>query len=130
MNKINTKGFTLIELLVVIAIIGILSTIAMTSLSGARKKANDAAFKSAVSGALPGLTMCCDSGGTPTTADGAEICSIAMGAYYPASTKADVTAASCDATVGFNVAFTPPTGGNCTGSTSCTANGCTFAGCP
>jgi len=36
------KGFTLIELLVVIAIIGILSTVAMTSLSGARAKARDA----------------------------------------------------------------------------------------
>jgi len=35
------KGFTLIELLVVIAIIGILSTVAMTSLNGARKKARD-----------------------------------------------------------------------------------------
>lgn len=31
------KGFTLIELLVVIAIIGILSTVAMTSLNSARK---------------------------------------------------------------------------------------------
>lgn len=39
---IKTKnGFTLIELLVVIAIIGILSTIAMTSLNGARAKARD-----------------------------------------------------------------------------------------
>lgn len=40
------KGFTLIELLVVISIIGILSTIAMTSLNGARKKARDARRKS------------------------------------------------------------------------------------
>ena len=42
----NKKGFTLIELLVVIAIIGILSTLAVVSLSGARDKANDAKIKS------------------------------------------------------------------------------------
>ncbi|MFA6422057.1 MAG: type II secretion system protein [Candidatus Buchananbacteria bacterium] len=42
----NNKGFTLIELLVVIAIIGILSTLAVVSLSGARNKANDAKIKS------------------------------------------------------------------------------------
>ena len=40
------KGFTLIELLVVISIIGVLSTVAMTSLNGARKKARDAVRKS------------------------------------------------------------------------------------
>ncbi len=40
--KTNKKAFTLIELLVVIAIIGLLSTMAVVALSGARKKSRDA----------------------------------------------------------------------------------------
>jgi len=48
-KKQQKKGFTLIEVLVVIAIIGVLATLSVASLGGARKKANDAKRKSDLS---------------------------------------------------------------------------------
>ena len=56
-------GFTLIELLVVIAIIGVLASVVITSLTGAREKASRAATLATLKGVIPELTTCKDDQG-------------------------------------------------------------------
>ena len=137
MKMNNTKGFTLIELLVVIAIIGILSTIAMTSLNGARKKAADASFKASVSSLQAIGVMCCDVTGAHlqagTEADinlaaGVNVCSdTSVSGQYPKNSLGAVTVTT-DCTAGvFKLTAQKPTGfsGNLT-SGWCDETHCEF----
>jgi len=57
------KGFTLVELLVVIAIIGLLSSIVLVSLTGARKRARDANRQSVIRQINTAMEMCYDDAG-------------------------------------------------------------------
>ena len=67
----NSAGFTLIELLVVIAIIGILTSIGMVSLAGAREEANKAKAKRELKEVYNAIIMLeMDTGNWPSTTGG------------------------------------------------------------
>lgn len=77
----ESRGFTLIELLVVIAIIGILSSVVLASLNGARKKGRDARRKTDMKQLQVALEMYYDTNNAYPSSSGVWRGEIGYGGY-------------------------------------------------
>ena len=97
MTKQNTKGFTLIELLVVIAIIGILSTLAVVSLSSARARARDSRRIADIRNIQSALELYFTDNSVYPGPNGPTDISAAAGATYNLCTTDDWSTTACAA---------------------------------
>jgi prepilin-type N-terminal cleavage/methylation domain-containing protein len=102
----RNKGFTLIELLVVISIIGLLSTIVLVSMGGARSKARDAKRQSDIRQILTAQEVYYDANNAAYYATGSLSGGIpAIGTYFPAVTDANYTWLANSASTSYYCAY-------------------------